>query len=69
MAHYRSELERDGWTVAVGDVPTGSPEGERIDTRELHANRDDDALTIALESWSGHTNAAIRVDAPAEGGA
>lgn len=67
VAHYRSELERDGWTVAVGDVPTGSPagspEGERIDTRELHASRDGEGLTIALESWSGHTYAAIRVDA------
>ena len=32
LAHYRSELE-DGWTVAVGDVPTGSPEGNRSNAR------------------------------------
>ena len=64
LAHYRSELEEGGWTVAVGDMPTGSPEGEPIDTRELHASRrHGEVLTIALESWSGHTNTVIRVDA------
>lgn len=68
VAHYRGELERDGWTVAIDDVPTGSAEGEPVDTRELQATRDGAVFTIALESWSGHTNAAIRVDVPAEGG-
>lgn len=62
LAHYRSELERDGWTVAVDDVQTESPEGEAIDARELRAMRDSAVFTIALESWSGRTNAAIRVD-------
>ena len=65
LAHYRRELERDGWTVAIDDVPTESAEGEPVDTRELQANRGDEALAIALESWSGHTNVAIRVDASA----
>ena len=63
VAHYRGELERDGWTVAIDDVPTASPEGETVDTRELRANRDGAVFTIALESWSGRTIAAIRVDA------
>ena len=27
VAHYRGELERDGWTVAIDDVPTGIPGG------------------------------------------
>lgn len=63
LAHYRRELKRDGWTVAIDDVPTESPEGEPVDTRELQANRDGEVFAIALESWSGHTNAAIRVDA------
>ncbi|MET0801325.1 MAG: hypothetical protein ABWZ53_09175 [Actinomycetota bacterium] len=63
LAHYRRELKRDGWTVAIDDVPTESPEGEPVDTRELQANRDGEVFAIALESGSGHTNAAIRVDA------
>lgn len=63
LAHYRRELERNGWTVAIDDVPTESPDGEPVDVRELEANRDGQVLAIALESWSGHTNAAIRVDA------
>ncbi len=62
LAHYRGELERDGWTVAI-DGQTESPEGEPVDTRELRANRDGAVFTIALESWSGRTSAAIRVDA------
>lgn len=63
VAHYRGELERDGWTVAIDDVPTASSEGEPVDTRELQANRDGAGFAIALESWSGRTSAAIRVDA------
>ena len=62
LAHYRGELERDGWTVAI-DGQTESPEGEPVDTRKLRANRDGAVFTIALESWSGRTSAAIRVDA------
>ena len=65
VAHYRGELERDGWTVAIDDVPTGSAEGEPVDTRELQATRDGAVFTIALESWSGRTSAVIRVDASA----
>jgi len=65
VAHYRGELERDGWTVAIDDVPTGSAEGEPVDTRELRANHDGAVFTIALESWSGRTSAVIRVDASA----
>jgi hypothetical protein len=63
VEHYRIELERDGWTVAIDDVPTGSPEGEPVDTRELRAVRDGAEFTVALESWSGRTSAAIRVEA------
>ena len=65
VAHYRNELEGDGWTVAIDDVPTAAPEGEAVDTRELRAERDGAVFTIALESWSGRTSAAIRVDASA----
>ena len=43
----------------------GSPGGEAVDTRELRAERDGAVFTIALESWSGRTSAAIRVDASA----
>jgi len=63
VEHYRTELERDGWTVAIDDVAAGSPEGEPVDTRELRADREGEVFTVALESWSGRTSAAIRVDA------
>ena len=63
VAHYRGELERDGWSVAIRDVPAASPEGETVDTRELQADRDGAVFTVALESGSGRTSAAIRVDA------
>ena len=63
LMHYRRELERDGWTVVVNDVATESAEGEPVDARELRASRDSAAFDITLESWSGHTSAAIRVDA------
>jgi hypothetical protein len=63
VAHYRSELQRDGWTVVVDDVVTGSSEGEPFESREVRADRDGAVFTIALESWSSHTSAAIRVDA------
>jgi hypothetical protein len=56
-------LEWDGWTVAIDDVAAGSPEGEPVDTRELRADRDGEVFTVALESWSGRTSAAIRVHA------
>ncbi|HET6713406.1 MAG TPA: hypothetical protein VFI59_06835 [Actinomycetota bacterium] len=65
VAHYRNELEGGGWTVAIDDVPTEAPEGEVVDARELRAERDGAVFTIALESWSGRTSAAIRVDASA----
>jgi hypothetical protein len=63
LTHYTRELERDGWTVVVDDVPTGSAEGEPVDAQELRARRDGAAFDIAVESWSGQTSAAIRVDA------
>jgi hypothetical protein len=53
----------DGWNVVVQNVPTEAPEGESVDVRELHANRDGALFTIALESYFGQTSAAIRVDA------
>jgi hypothetical protein len=62
LAHYRGELEDDGWTVVIEDVPTES-EGEPVTTEQLSANRGRDSFTIALESFSGRTSAAIRVDA------
>jgi hypothetical protein len=61
--HYRSELERDGWTVAIDDESTGSSEGGSVDTRELRANRDGAVFAVALETWSGQTSVAIRVEA------
>jgi hypothetical protein len=61
--HYQSELERDGWTVAIDDGPTGSPEGEPVDTRELRADRNGAVFTVTLESFSGRTSAVIRVEA------
>ena len=63
VEHYRIELERDDWTVAIDDVSAGSPEGEPVETRELRAERDGEVFTVALESWSGRTSAAIRVEA------
>ena len=62
LEHYRMELERDGWTVSVDDVPTESQEGGSTDTRELRASREGEVFTVALESWSGRTSAAIRVN-------
>ena len=62
VEHYRRELERDGWTVAIQNIPTGS-EGEPVTSMELAAQRDSEFFTIALESSSGHTSVAIRVDA------
>jgi hypothetical protein len=62
LEHYRGELERDGWTVAITTVPTEA-EGAPVTSKELSANRGSDSFTIALESSSGHTSAAIRVDA------
>src|SRR5262245_1755744 len=62
LQHYRTELERDGWTVGITTVPSGSA-GEPVTTKELTASRGGDAFTIALESSSGHTSAAIHIDA------
>jgi hypothetical protein len=63
LAHYQRELERDGWTLTIDDVPAASPEGGSVETHELRANREGAVFTIALESWSGRTSAGIRVDA------
>jgi hypothetical protein len=63
LSHYERELERDGWTVAVQEVPTEVPEGEPVEVHELTASREEALFTIALEYFSGHTSAAIRVDA------
>jgi hypothetical protein len=62
LQHYRRELERDGWTVAITSVPTEA-EGVPATSMELSANRGSDFFTIALESSSGTTSIAIRVDA------
>jgi hypothetical protein len=62
LQHYRTELERDDWTVSITTVPSESA-GEPVTTKELTASRGGDTFTIALESSSGHTSAAIRIDA------
>jgi hypothetical protein len=62
LEHYHRELERDGWTVAITAVPAEA-EGVPVTFKELSANRGSDSFTMALESSSGHTSAAIRVDA------
>jgi hypothetical protein len=49
--------------VAVQEVPTEVPEGEPVEVHELTASREEALFTIALEYFSGHTSAAIRVDA------
>jgi hypothetical protein len=61
LRHYRRELESDGWTVVIEDVPTES--GGPVSAKDLSAQRDGDSFMIALESSAGHTSAAIRVDA------
>ena len=63
LSYYERALREDGWTVVVQEVPIEASEGEPVDVRELSASRDDALVTIALESYSGHTSAAIRVDA------
>jgi hypothetical protein len=63
LSYYERELERDGWTVHIQDVPTEAPEGEQVEVRELSASREEAVFTIALESSAGHTSAAIRVNA------
>ena len=63
LSYYERELREDGWTVVVQQVPTEAPEGEPVDVRELSASREGALFTIALESYSGHTSAAIRVEA------
>jgi hypothetical protein len=62
LEHFRSELASDGWTIAITAVPTEA-EGAPVTSKELSANRGSDSFTIALESSSGHTSAALRVDA------
>jgi hypothetical protein len=62
LEHYHRELESDGWTVAITAVPAEA-EGVPVTFKELSANRGSDSFTMALESSSGHTSAAIRVDA------
>ena len=62
LAHYRKELQDDGWTVSITDVPTES-EGEPVTAKDLTAQRGTDSFSIALESFAGQTSAAIRVDA------
>jgi hypothetical protein len=62
LEHYRRELERDGWTVAITAVPAEA-EGVPVTSKELSANRGSDSFSIALESSSGTTSIAIRVDA------
>jgi hypothetical protein len=62
LEHYRRELERDGWTVTITAIPAEG-EGVPVTSKELSANRGSDSFTIALESSSGHTSVAIRVDA------
>lgn len=63
LSHYQRELEADGWTVSIEDIPSEGPPGEEVVARDLTARRGDSSFTIALESWSGQTSAAIRVDA------
>lgn len=63
LSYYERQLREDGWTVVVQEVPTEAPEGEPVDVRELSASREDALVTIAVESYSGHTSAAIRVEA------
>jgi hypothetical protein len=62
LEHYRRELERDGWTVTITATPAEA-EGVPVTSKELSANRGSDSFTIALESSSGDTSIAIRVDA------
>jgi hypothetical protein len=62
LSHYRRELERDGWRVAIEDIPAESEEG-LVTAKDLQAQRGSDSFTIALESSSGTTSAAIRVNA------
>ena len=63
LSYYERALREDGWTVVVQEVPAEAPEGEPVDVRELRASREGALFTIALESYSGHTSAAIRVEA------
>jgi hypothetical protein len=63
VSYYERVLREDGWTVVVEAVPTEAPEGEPVDVRELTASREGALFTVALESYSGHTSAAIRVEA------
>jgi hypothetical protein len=63
LAHYQRELEDDGWSVRVEETPAEPAEGEPVIVRELTAHRGTRLFTIALESSSGETTAAIRIDA------
>ena len=63
LSYYERELREDGWTVVVQEIPAEAPEGEPVDVRELTATRAGALFTIALESYSGRTSAAIRVEA------
>jgi hypothetical protein len=63
LAHYRRQLEEDGWSVRVEESPAETAEGEPVIVRELTAHRGTGLFTIALESSSGETTAAIRIDA------
>jgi len=62
LGHYRRELETDGWTVVIENVPTS--DGLPVSAKDLSAQRDGDSFTIAMESFPpDNTSAAIRVDA------
>jgi hypothetical protein len=64
LTHYQRELEDDGWSVRTEETPSGDdPEGEPVVTAELSARLGSASFTIALESFSGQTNAALRIDA------
>jgi len=63
LSYYERALREDGWTVVVQQTPAEPPEGEPVDVRALIATRDGATFTIELESYSGRTSAAIRVEA------
>lgn len=60
--HYERELDADGWNVVIEDVPAHGDDDTLV-VKDLTASRGDERFTIALESYSGRVNAAIRIDA------
>lgn len=63
LGHYQRELEEDGWSVRIEETPAETAEGEPVIARDLMAHRKSGLFTITLESFSGKTHAAIRIDA------